>query len=171
MTWLDAVVVGIVALSAFYGVIRGLLREVLSLLAWILSLWAGYRYAPVLARRIDAYIVHDEARIGIAFVAIFIVVLVVGMVLGGAVVRLARASGIDGPDRTLGALFGIARGILLVTVLVVVTAITPLRDSPAWTGSGLLGYFEMLAERVIERVRMDVDVELPAGPLRQPGGG
>lgn len=171
MTWLDAVILAIIALSALYGIIRGFLREMLSLLAWALSFWAAFRYAPALAQRLETYIVQDEARVGVAFVATFLAVLVVGMILGGLMVRLARASGIDGPDRTLGALFGIARGVLLVTVLVVITAITPLSESRAWTGSGLMQYFEMLAGWMTERVRTGVDVEFPEWPMRSPVGG
>lgn len=175
MTWLDVVVLAIVALSAVFGIVRGFIREVLSLLVWVLSFWVAFRYSHESAVYLERYIQHEDARLVAAFVALFFAVLLVGMLISGLIVRVARFSGIGGPDRALGAAFGLLRGVLLVTVLVLVTAITPLAESEAWTGSLFMDRFETLADWTRDAVHRETGVELPAPGTatspQAPGGG
>lgn len=153
MTWLDIVVIAIIALSAVLGIVRGLVKEVMSLLTWGLAFWIAFRFGRDLAARMEGIIQHEETRLVAAFVLLFFAVLAIGMLIGGLVVRLVRSSEIGGPDRALGAAFGVLRGVLLVVLLVLVTAITPLRESQAWADSRLIGQFETLAHWARDAVR------------------
>lgn len=173
MTWLDVALLAIIALSALYGMVRGFIREVLSLAVWVAAFWLAFRYAPTAAVHLESYIQHDSARLVTAFVALFFAVLVVGMLLAGLINRLVRFGGIGGPDRVLGAAFGVLRGALLVTVLVMIVAITPFAEGETWAGSGLVGYFETLADWSRDALRRGTgwDIPVPDTPLRAPSGG
>jgi len=172
MTWLDVAIIAIIALSALYGTVRGLIREVLSLAVWVVAFWLAFRYAPAAAVHLESYVQHDNARLLTAFVALFFAVLVVGMLISAIIIRLVKLGGVGGPDRVLGAAFGVMRGVLVVTVLVMVTSLTPLVDGEAWTGSGLVGYFETLADWSRDALRRGTGWDIPAPEaIQAPSGG
>lgn len=165
MTWLDFVIIALIALSAIFGVFRGFVREVLSLVTWVLSFWLASRYTGDAAVYLEAWIPYPDARLVAAFVALFFAVLVVGMVISRLVVSLVRASGISG-DRSLGAVFGLLRGVVIVVILVMVTAITPLVEEEAWRQSLLVGYFESLANWSLGALKSGLG---ESGLLPEPG--
>ena len=175
MTWLDVAILAIVALSAIFGIVRGFVREVLSLLVWVASFWVAFRYSHESAVYLEDYIRHEDARLVAAFVVLFFAVLLAGMLISAGIVRLARSSGIGGPDRTLGAAFGLLRGVLVVTLLAMVTSITPLADSEAWTDSTFMEHIETLADWTRDAVRKGTGMEIPAPgaatPFAAPPGG
>ncbi len=152
MTWLDVVILALIALSALFGVFRGFVREVLSLAVWVLSFWIASRYAWDAAAYLERWIPYQDARLVAAFMALFFAVLVVGMVINRMVCKLVRASGISG-DRTLGAAFGLLRGVVIVAILVMVTAVTPLAEEEAWTQSLLTGHLESLAGWALDALK------------------
>lgn len=145
MTWFDVSVIAIIALSAVFGIFRGFVKEVLSLVVWVLSFWVATRFAPVLASRWEGAISHPNLRLGLAFAFLLLAVLVAGFLLTTLVVRLVRASAVSGPDRALGGVFGLLRGVVLVTIVVMVAAWTPFGQGKAWDGSRLAGPFRTLA--------------------------
>ncbi len=165
MTWLDFVILALIALSAVYGAFRGFVREVLSLVVWVLSFWIASRHTWDAAVYLEAWIPHQDARLVATFIALFFAVLVVGMLISRLIVRLVRASGISG-DRSLGVLFGLLRGIVIVVLLVMVTAITPLADGEAWRQSWLVGHFESLAAWSLDVLKSGLGEQ---GLLPEPG--
>lgn len=158
MTWLDIVILAIIALSALFGIFRGFVREVLSLIVWVLSFWVASRFAYEAAAYLEGLIPYQDARLIAAFVAIFFAVLIVGMVVSRLLVKLVHASGISG-DRTLGGVFGLLRGVVIVAILIMVTAITPLADDEAWQQSMLAGYFESLAQWALDVLRSEWGID------------
>lgn len=175
MTWLDIAILAILALSAIFGLVRGFIKEMLSLVVWVLSFWVAFRYKSAVAVYLENYIEYENARLVAAFVLLFLAVVLIGMVVSGLLVRIARSSGVGGPDRTLGALFGLLRGALVVTLLVLVTGITPLAESQAWADSSLMNYFETLADWASDAVRRGTGVDIPVPgaetPPHSPSGG
>lgn len=145
MTWLDVSVIAIIALSAVFGIFRGFVKEALSLIAWVSSFWVATRYAPVLASHWEGAISHPNLRLALAFLLLLLAVLVVGFVLTALVVRLVRASAVSGPDRALGGVFGLLRGVVIVTIVIMAAAWTPFGQGKAWDDSHLAGSFRTLA--------------------------
>ena len=174
MTWLDIAILAILALSAIFGLVRGFIKEMLSLVVWVLSFWWRSATSPRW-RFILRTISNTRTRLVAAFVLLFLAVVLIGMVVSGLLVRIARSSGVGGPDRTLGALFGLLRGALVVTLLVLVTGITPLAESQAWADSSLMNYFETLADWASDAVRRGTGVDIPVPgaetPPHSPSGG
>ena len=132
-TTVDFVVIAILLLSALLGVIRGLVKEVLSLVVFGFSMWLAYHYAGQLVKISNIEIpVGEMGRTAIAFIAIFVIVLLMGKLLSLLVGRLISGTGLTGFDRFLGALFGFARGVLIIVVLSTLAALTSLPSHAEW---------------------------------------
>lgn len=150
MTWLDIVITAVIALSALYSVFRGLAREVLSLLAWILSFWLASRYSYGLVDYLERYIPYEDVRFVLAFLLLFCAVLLAGMLLNRILAKLIRVSRLNATDRALGAVFGALRGVLVVTLLIMATAMTPLAEADAWRGSLMTEHFSTFAAWMVD---------------------
>jgi membrane protein required for colicin V production len=133
MTSADLIIIAILALSALLAFMRGFVREVLSIGAWVgaaLATIYGFPIAQPYARKyIEVALFADIA----AGVAIFIVALIVLTVLSHALSRNVRSSALGAVDRSLGLLFGLVRGAVLVCLAYLVMAwAIPQEDRPVW---------------------------------------
>ncbi|WP_341644256.1 CvpA family protein [Thauera sp. SDU_THAU2] len=133
MTVFDYVFLGILALSAAVGTWRGLVSEVMAVLAWVLALFAAWRYNEQ-AAQVFAGLIAEPLWRQVAGGAL----VVVGVLILTALVRyllreLLRAAGLGATDRFFGALFGIARGLLVALVVVLIGGLAGLSREPWWT--------------------------------------
>jgi len=144
MIWVDYVIIGIIGLSALISLVRGFMREALSLVVWILAFWIAWTFFRELAQHLTWFSV-PSVRLGVALAVLFLVTLMVGGLVNFLVGQLVDRTGLTGTDRLIGMLFGAARGILLVTLLILLAGLTPLPDDPWWKSSQLIGYFQELA--------------------------
>lgn len=115
----DLIILGVMLLSAVIGLVRGLLKEVLSLAVWIAAAGLAMYFGPTLAAQLSAQISDDGIRLVVAFIAIFIGALILGAVLQWLVGLLIRRTGLTGTDRFLGFLFGAARGFIVCVVALI----------------------------------------------------
>lgn len=137
MTAFDLIVVVIVALSTLFAFWRGLVRVVVSLVSWVIGFVAALQFSePVAPLLPDAGLSH-AARYLIAFALILLAVLIVGALLGFLLSKLVRAVGLGFVDRALGAVFGVARGILVAVILVLLAGLTDLPRRDWWQNSML----------------------------------
>ena len=116
----DIIVVAIIGLSALFGFVRGFLREILSIGAWIVAGLATYFGLPHLRPFARQYISHELIADVATGIAIFLVVLVLASVIGHVITRRVRESSLGPLDRSLGILFGIARGAVIVSVALLI---------------------------------------------------
>lgn len=134
MTAFDYVAVTIVAASALLGVWRGVVGEVIALIAWVFAFLAAKWWGDEVAQRLLAGVIADPAlRIVAAWVAVFVVVLLLMALLRLAVRGLLKALGLSPTDRLLGVIFGLARGLLIVLVLVAVGGMLSLAKEKWWS--------------------------------------
>lgn len=145
MTWIDIVIVTVIALSTLVSLFRGVVKELLSLAVWVLSFWLAFHYFYPVSGLFEELIPYQNARIGAAFLLILITAMVAGMLLTGLMTRLVQASGMGATDRMLGGFFGLLRGIVVVGVAIMLAALTPLAQDTAWNDSLLIGYFDALS--------------------------
>ncbi len=145
LIWVDYCILGLIGLSALIGLIRGLIREVFSLVSWGVAIWLGLHYSREFSVYLEKLIPLPSARMAVSFLAIFIGVLMVGAVLGYFLGKLVGSTGLGGTDRLAGLLFGVARGALIVAVLVVLAGLTPLPEDAWWKQSRLIPPFQSLA--------------------------
>ena len=132
MTAFDLIVIGIVGLSAVFAFWRGLIRVVLSLVALVAAVLAAIEFSPSAADMLPMLSDNPSTRYLAAFALIFVVVVVIGALLGWALSRAVRAIGLGFIDRLLGAVFGMARGVLIVVILVLLAGLTTLPRQEWW---------------------------------------
>jgi len=148
MTVFDYAVLITVGLSILLSVIRGLVREVLALVAWIVAFVAAGLFGGWLAERLPDEIPTVELRLLAGYLGVFLVFLVLMSIAAMATSRLVKAAGLGFEDRVLGAIFGAARGMLMVMVLVLLAGLTSLPRQPAWRGALMSPPLEALAQLV-----------------------
>jgi membrane protein required for colicin V production len=133
MNWLDIGVVAIVVLSAIFAFARGFVREAFSVIAWVGAAaitFYGFGWAY---DRIDPYVQNPLLSQLIAGFGLFIVSLVVLTMITGTLARMVSATAFSPIDRTLGFVFGLARGVFLVCLAyLLVAAALPPSDWPPW---------------------------------------
>jgi len=150
MAWIDVVILGLIALSAILSLFRGFVREALALASWLIALWIAMTFyedlAVWLAQQIQAqWFQTAMAQKVTAFALLFVCVLLLGTLVNYLVSKLVDRTGLTGTDRMLGIIFGVARGALIVALLVLFAGLTPMPQDPWWQDSQLIGYFEQLA--------------------------
>ncbi len=135
MTWLDYGIIAVLALSMVWSALRGVVREIVSLGGWIIAFLAANLFAGPLAAHLPQAIAGDTLRTLAAFLAIFIAALICSALVGMLMSRLVSAVGLGPLDKALGALFGIARGLLLVLVAVLAAGLTSAPQQAWWKES------------------------------------
>jgi membrane protein required for colicin V production len=132
MTAFDFLVIGIVGLSTVFGFWRGFIRIIASLVAWVLGLLAALDFSDSVGATLPDFGASPAVRYVVAFTLILVVVLFVGGLIGFLVSRLIHTAGLGFLDRSLGAIFGFARGILIAVLLVLFAGLTTLPRSDWW---------------------------------------
>ena len=135
MNWLDLVILGIIGLSAGISLVRGFVREVLSVLVWALAFWIGVRYAGAAAGLLAGLIDSPTIRLGTGFIVLFIGTLVIGGLTNNAISDLVMRTGLGGTDRMLGVIFGAGRGLVGAALLVLLLGFSPLTQERVWAES------------------------------------
>jgi len=140
MPALDWILLALGAGSALWGLLRGLVREVLSVVGWIASFWLGQRYATPVGEMLPLVGSSETWRQLAGFVAVFLTVLVVCALLAGLLRKLATVVGLGPLDRVLGAMFGALRGLLLLLSLTIVVNLSDWRNHEYWQNSAVVDW-------------------------------
>ena len=116
MTWVDLAVFGFVAISGLLAFARGFVREVLGVGAWVGAVAAAILALPNMRPLVRQWFPTPDWVDPVSFIVVFLISLIVLMVVAGMLGRIARRSALGGIDRTLGLVFGLARGAAVVIV-------------------------------------------------------
>ena len=155
MSGFDIGVLSLLALSAVVGMVRGLFSELLGLGAWVLAYFSAAALSAPVASALPESWGEPTARLMIACVMVFVGALIVCGVVRRLMRSLLRAAGLGAVDRGLGALFGLARGLLIVVALALAAGLTTLPRQPWWRAARLA--------LPIETAALAVKAYLPAG--------
>ncbi len=156
MSSVDYVILALVLVSVVFGLWRGLVREALSLAIWIGAFVAAYVGAEPLGRHIDGVVADKALNLIASFVLIFLSVHVAGFFLTRLLSGLVHSVGLGGVDRTMGGLFGLARGFVVVAALVLVVEQSGFRDSPLWADSKMVAWVGDALEWIDRRYPLKV---------------
>ena len=132
---LDWIFLAVLALSVVVGLVRGFVFECLSLAGWVVAWFAAPWAAPWLVPYLPVFTPDSPMRLGLAFVIAFVAALVVWGLLAQLVRMALRATPVSGPDRLLGGIFGLLRGLVLLLAVATVVALTPASQSQGWRAS------------------------------------
>jgi len=143
--WVDFFILAIISISALLSLWRGFVREALSLASWIAALWVAMLFFQELAAWLARWIETPSIRSVAAFSMLFVTVVLLGGLLNFLAGQLVSKTGLSGTDRALGIVFGIARGVVIVAVLVMLAGLTTVPQDAWWSESLLLGHFQEMA--------------------------
>lgn len=142
MTWADWAIIAVLGLSALISVVRGFVKEVVSLLIWVAAAVIASIFYDQLAVWMVDWISTLSLRMLAAWILLFVAVLIVGGILNYLLGKLVEATGLSGTDRLLGLLFGLARGLIILMVIVVILpSVLPVDQDLWWQESTLIPYF------------------------------
>ena len=137
MTGFDYIVLAILGFSALLGMIRGLIKEVLSLVAFVVAVAAAVWWGGSIAASLSDLIANDFLRAAAAYGGTFIAVLLLVGLLNVTLAGLVERTGLTPADHGLGAVFGLARGALIIFVLVGLAGYTELPKEKWWSEAKL----------------------------------
>lgn len=158
MTMFDLLIFGLLAMFTGIGILRGGLRELLSVGGWLFAILCGWLFADAVGTWFDQ--LQDEAlRRMIAFIVIVMVTLAVLSVATFVLRILMPRPSPDVTSRALGGAIGLFRGAVVVVVLVLLAGLTPVTRKDSWQNAQLVGVFVPAAEQILEW--------LPAAVARQ----
>ena len=160
MNVVDLAALALLGVSVVLGVFRGLIAQVLSLLGWGVAYFASQWLAPRGMTLIPLEALGPGAKMAVVMVLVFVAALLAWGLLSMALVKAVRATGMSGPDRALGAVFGLFKGLLVAAAIVTLVQMTPLRSTDTWRQAqsvnwmraALRGLSPMLPEAVAREV-------------------
>jgi membrane protein required for colicin V production len=146
MQYADYVILGIIAISILVGAIRGFVKEAFSLLVWAAAFVVAFQYSGALALHLESHIELPSVRTSLAFVGLFLLVLLIGGLMTFLVGKLVEKTGLSGTDRLLGGVFGGIRGLVIVLAVILGAGLTPVPQDPWWKQSRMIQSLMPLAE-------------------------
>lgn len=135
MVALDWIFAGVLVGSLALGFWRGLVYEVLSLASWLAAFVLAQWLGPTLALKLPMSGAAEPVRLAAAFVIVFVAAVFIGGLLAVLARKLLSLIGLAPADRTLGALFGLMRGLVIVLSVALVVSLTPLKTADWWESS------------------------------------
>lgn len=145
MTIFDYLVLLVLACSVIIGTLRGFVREVLSLASWIVALVVANAYGEALATMLPDMIPGESTRLIVAFIALFIGTRLLMALVSRTLSELVKATGLTLVDRSLGSLFGAARGAVVVVAVVLLCGTTAIPQQAFWREAVFSAWAEQAA--------------------------
>ena len=152
----DLIVLGIIFISVIISLMRGFVKEALSLTGWLASLWIAMTFSSGMAELFGTSIKDPTLRLLAAFVCLFVLSLLVGAIINFFATQFIQRVGLTGIDRTIGGVFGLLRGVLLVTIIVMLLGLTTLPKEKWWDESFLMFRFEVIATWLKDLLPADI---------------
>ena len=131
----DWVLLAVLGFSMLLGAWRGLVYEVLSVLGWAVSFYTAQYFAPRVSAWLPLQSSSDAVRYAAAFVLVFVAAVFTAGLLAFLLKKLIEAIGLRPVDRTMGAAFGLVRGVILLLAIAVVMDMTALKKNVWWQES------------------------------------
>lgn len=164
ISWLDIILIVIMLISGFLAMVRGFTREVLSIFSWAMAAVAALYFTPRYYEVLSPYISNDSVAQIVFAAGVFIVTLIIVSLITFRISDKVLDSRVGALDRSLGFVFGLARGFLLVAIVFILfTALA--RDQPDWVRNAR-------SYPILERTQVAIESLLPMNPEQYlPGQG
>lgn len=146
MVAIDYVLIVVLGLSTIISLFRGFFREAVSLGTWVAALWVAWKLGPQIATYLEPWLSTSVLRLWTARVLIVIGMLLAGGLLGWFFGLMLESTGLSGTDRSIGMVFGFARGVILAGLLVMVLELLGFNETGWWQESKLIPYAAPVAE-------------------------
>ncbi len=162
MPWIDIVIIAIFAMSILIGIYRGLVKETLSVASWVLAAFAAFQFGEQASEYIKPYVKQEPLDLAIAYVAVFLVALILFSIISHIISQLFESSGMKGVDRSIGSLFGILRAAAIIVALILVGRFMAMDNQQWWIDSKFIPYFEPLVDWFKSYLPVDIISKIEA---------
>ncbi|PIT15148.1 CvpA family protein [Snodgrassella alvi] len=149
MTLFDVLALGLILLTTLVAMMRGLVGEIASLLCWVVAFIGAKVLAVPVADMVFSSMQPRALAVSLSFVLVFGVLWIVQRLLRTLITSALQTMGLGGVNRFLGACFGAVKGIIIVTLVVLICNFTDLPKSPMWRNSVTAGMFEQLTKLTV----------------------
>lgn len=146
--WVDWAILGILSVSAIISLIRGFVKEALSLAFWAVAFVVSMTFHSQMMQLLENAIERVYLRELVAYVSLFAGTLLVGAMTTYLLSEFVKKTGLGGTDRLLGMIFGAARGVIVVVALLVIAPklLTDIDQDSWWRESQLIPHFMLLKD-------------------------
>lgn len=144
----DYVLIAIMGFSTLISLFRGFFKEAMSLGAWVVAIWAAWKFGPQLAVYLEGMITPTAVRLWAARALTVIAVLIAGGILGTFFHFVLETTGLTGTDRAIGMVFGFGRGVVLIGLLLAVMESADFDETEWWPQSVLIPYFAPVTDMI-----------------------
>jgi membrane protein required for colicin V production len=161
MNWVDYLLIILLVFSCLAGLMRGLLREIISLFTWVIGVWLAWTFSEWLEPNLGGALADGAVRPWAARVLIFVAVLLIGTAIGAIVTHYVRLSLFSGVDRLLGLVFGLLRGAVVIGLLAILCHAVRLDGEGWYRRSVLVPYAEQVGNvlrALVGERKINVDV-------------
>lgn len=138
ITWLDGAILVIIAASTLISIVRGFMKETLSLASWVASFYLAFKYYDQIASYLAPVISNNSMRFGVSFLVLFIGSVIFFGMMTFFILRVLKVTGMNTFDRVFGAAFGAARGLLIVNLFILVGSTLSLTGYMWWKQSYMI---------------------------------
>ena len=128
--------------STLIGLLRGFVREGVSLVFWVGAIWAAWKFGPLVVPHLGGLLADPSVAPWVGRLVVLVLVLLIGWVIGMLLSYMTSSVGLGPLDRVVGLLFGIARGMVLVGLMVIGAELLHLNHEEWWHRSKLVPYGE-----------------------------
>jgi membrane protein required for colicin V production len=156
VTIFDYVVIGVIGISVLLSVLRGFLREILVLVGWVAAFFVAKLFTLELAPLLPHAIPSDSLRVLSAFLILFLATLLVSGLLAIALGEVFKQVKLGWLDRMLGAFFGLARGVVAVSIIVLLCGLTSLPHEEGWRNAMFSAPLEALVVSALPWLPQDI---------------
>jgi len=143
---IDYALLAVVGLSALAGFFRGFFKEAFSLLGWVIAIWGAWSFGEQAAAMMPAFVADQNVMVWVGRLAILIGVLLITGILSRIASMVMGKTGLDGTDRVVGIIFGLARGVVLAGLVVNLIQVAGFEGNPWWQESKLIPYAAPIAK-------------------------
>ena len=156
MYWIDISILVILLLSTLIAVVRGFVKEAVSLTTWVAAFFISMSFSPKLVTLLPEFVNPALLRQGVAWFLLFVATMIVGGLISFIVSSMVDKTGLSHTDRALGMLFGLARGVVILCALVLLGAYMELPKTDWWMQAKLLPHFQSLTEWTVSLMPDDI---------------
>ncbi len=146
MTGVDVGIVLVVAGSTLVGILRGFVREAVSVAFWVGGVWAAWQFGPLVQPHLGGVLAEPPVAPWVARLAVLVAVLLTGWLVGLLLGHFMNSAGLGALDRGMGLLFGLVRGAVLVGLLVIGGELLHLNHEAWWGRAKLMPYGEAMGD-------------------------
>ncbi|TQV87337.1 CvpA family protein [Aliikangiella coralliicola] len=167
MQWVDWAILIVIGLSAGISLMRGFVREALSLAGWVIAFFVAKGFYQDFSVLLNDHIETPSLRYAVAWASLFIITLTATGLVNYIIGQLVEKAGLSGMDRIMGMAFGALRGVLVVSLVVIgLRVFTPVEQDPWWRQSQLIPHVEIIGNWFYDHFKDSipkVNPELPFG--------